>query len=204
LRAPHYLTGVAKPQIAGESTINKSQLIDELGQRMTLAQKIGQCVVVGMSGTVITNDLREAITRYHCGGVRLSPFCRVFRYFSDERAKKQEVGSDFVPSMQKMAKQGISPHVTPEQFAGMLNELRDLAAQRDLIIPLQLNTIRSPHDIFDHPALFSQLLEEEWHSLQTYETAFGYDQDEEMAGWRPRARGRSQVTTHSICDHTEA
>jgi hypothetical protein len=32
-----------------------------------------------------------------------------------------------------MAKQGISPHVTPEQFAGMLNELWDLAAQRDVV-----------------------------------------------------------------------
>lgn len=105
---------------------------------MTLAQKIGQCVVVGMSGTVITNDLRETITRYHCGGVRLSPFCRIFRYFSNEQAKKQKVGSDFVPSMQKMVKQGLSPHVTPEQFAGMLNELRDLAAQRDLAIPLHM------------------------------------------------------------------
>ena len=54
--------------------------------RMSLEQKIGQCVVVGMSGTVITNDLREAITRYHASGIRLSGFTRMFKYFSDDKA----------------------------------------------------------------------------------------------------------------------
>lgn len=112
------------------------QLLEDLLQNMTLEQKIGQCVVVGMSGTVITNDLREAITRYQCSGVRLSPFGRIFRYFSDEKAKAQEVGPDFRPSMQKIAKPGLPAYATPQQFVEMLNELRDLAARRDPAIPL--------------------------------------------------------------------
>jgi beta-N-acetylhexosaminidase len=112
--------------------------IESLLGKMSLEQKIGQCVVVGMSGTVITNDLREAITRFHASGIRLSGFTRMFKYFSDEKAKKQELGSDFVPSLQKLANEGLPPWASPEQYAAMLNELRDLAAQRDPAIPLHM------------------------------------------------------------------
>jgi beta-N-acetylhexosaminidase len=112
--------------------------IEDLVGKMSLEQKIGQCVVVGMSGTVITNDLREAITRFHCSGIRLSGFTRMFKYFSDEKAKKQDLGPDFVPSLQKLAGEGLPPYATPEQYAAMLNELRELAAQRDPALPLHM------------------------------------------------------------------
>jgi hypothetical protein len=106
--------------------MKKEPWIETTLSGMSLEQKIGQCVVVGMSGTVITNDLREAITRYHCSGVRLSPFTRMFSYFSDEKAKKQELDAGFVPSMQKIATGGLPPSTTPEQYAEMLNELRQV------------------------------------------------------------------------------
>lgn len=105
---------------------------------MSLEQKVGQCVVVGMSGTVITNDLREAIVRYHCGGVRLSPFTRIFRYFTDSKAKPQELGPDFAPSMQKIADPGPPPYCSPEDYAEMLNALKLLAVGRDPAIPLHM------------------------------------------------------------------
>lgn len=118
--------------------MQKEQWIEDLLGKMTLEQKIGQCVVVGMSGTVITNDLREAILRYQCSGIRLSGFARMFRYFSDEKAKKQDLGSDFVPSMQKLALDGLPPYCGPEGYAQVMNDLRDLAAQRDPQIPLHM------------------------------------------------------------------
>jgi beta-N-acetylhexosaminidase len=112
--------------------------IEDLLSRMSVEQKIGQCVVVGMSGTVITNDLREAITRYHASGIRLSGFTRMFKYFSDDKAKQQELGADFVPSLQKLNNEGLPPWVSPEQYAAMLNELRALAAARQPGIPLHM------------------------------------------------------------------
>lgn len=112
--------------------------IDKLMARMSVEQKIGQCVVVGMSGTQITNDLREAITRHHCGGIRLSPFMRIFRYFSDDKAKTQEVGSDYVSSIEKIAHQGLPVYRTPEQYAALLNELRELGRTRTPGIPLHM------------------------------------------------------------------
>jgi len=117
---------------------NKDTFIENIISKMSLQQKVGQCVVVGMSGTVITNDLKEAIVRYQCGGIRTSPFLRLFRYFSDDKAKKAEMGDDFVPSMQKIALQGLPPYKTPEQYAEVLNELKDLAAQREPAIPLHI------------------------------------------------------------------
>ncbi len=116
----------------------KEAWIEALLGKMSLEQKIGQCVVVGMSGTVITNDLREAITRYHASGIRLSGFTRMFKYFSDDKAKRQELGADFVPSLQKLNNEGLPPYATPEQYAAMLNELRELAAARNPGIPLHM------------------------------------------------------------------
>jgi beta-N-acetylhexosaminidase len=118
--------------------MKSEQAIETILAQMTLEQKIGQCVVIGMSGTVITNDLREAITRYDCGGLRLSPFTRMFRYFSDGKAQAQELGADFEPSMQKIAEGGLPPYATPQQYAETLNELRRLAAQRTPAIPLHM------------------------------------------------------------------
>src|SRR2546423_1194663 len=118
--------------------MKKDAWIETLLAKMTLEQKIGQCVVVGMSGTVITNDLREAITRFHCSGIRLSGFTRMFKYFSDDKAKRQELGADFVPSLQKLAGEGLPPYATTEQYAAMLNELRALAAARSPAIPLHM------------------------------------------------------------------
>jgi beta-N-acetylhexosaminidase len=144
LRAKVSFTGT--PELVGKErsvtdinvTENREAFVEQILGRMSVEQKIGQCVVVGMSGTVITNDLREAITRYHCSGVRVSPFYRIFRYFSDERAKGQDLGSDYVPSLQKIAKSGEPPYASPSQYVETLNELRELAARRNPAVPLHI------------------------------------------------------------------
>ncbi|MCG8480768.1 MAG: hypothetical protein MI724_16870 [Spirochaetales bacterium] len=118
--------------------MSKEQYITALLDTMSVRQKIGQCVVVGMSGTQITNDIREAILRHQCGGVRLSPFMKIFRYFSDDRAKSQAVGDDYEPSIEKVAHQGLPPYRTAQQYASMLNELRRLASTRSPAIPLHM------------------------------------------------------------------
>ena len=118
--------------------MEKSEFLKSLMNDMTLEQKIGQCVVVGMSGTHITNDIREAITKYHCSGLRLSGFTRMFRYFSDDKSKQQKFGSDFSPSMQKITQQGDPEYISPEAYTEMLNELRKLAAERKPAIPLHM------------------------------------------------------------------
>jgi len=104
--------------------MDHKRLIEDTLNQMSLEQKVGQCVVIGMSGTVITNDLKEAILRYHCGGIRLSPFTRMFSYFTDARAKDLALGNGYRPSMMKMSSPGPPPYCTPEAYAGVINELR--------------------------------------------------------------------------------
>ncbi len=118
--------------------MNKNKFVEDILSKMSLEQKIGQCVVIGTSGSMITNDVREAITRYHCGGIRLSCFARCFGYFSDEKAVKMKMGPDFVPSMEKNVKKGVAHWVSPEDYAETLNELRKLAAAREPAIPLHM------------------------------------------------------------------
>jgi len=114
-------------------------MIDALLGRMSLEQKIGQCLVFGMSGTTITNDVREAITRYQVSGLRLSPFVKMFRYFSDEEARRTSVDDpDYRPSMRKIAKPGLPPHLSPAEYCALLNELKGLAAARSPALPLHL------------------------------------------------------------------
>lgn len=118
--------------------MDKKEFIEDILAKMTLEQKIGQCIVIGTSGSMITNDVREAITRYHCGGIRLSCFARCFGYFSDEQAVKMEMPEGFVPSMEKNVKQGVAHWASPEEYAATLNELRQLAAEREPGIPLHM------------------------------------------------------------------
>ncbi|MDX9959320.1 MAG: glycoside hydrolase family 3 protein [Spirochaetia bacterium] len=115
-----------------------SEFVERLLATMSLEQKIGQCVVVGMSGTRITNDLREAIVRYQAGGLRLSPFARIFRYFSDDKAAKKTFEAGYRPSLEKRAGEGLPPYATPAEYAATLNELRSLAAARSPAIPLHM------------------------------------------------------------------
>ena len=115
-----------------------SDFVERILAAMSLEQKIGQCVVVGMSGTRITNDLREAIVRYQAGGLRLSPFARIFRYFSDDKAARKAFEAGCRPSLEKIAGEGLPPYATPEDYAATLNELRSLAAARSPAIPLHM------------------------------------------------------------------
>jgi hypothetical protein len=63
------------------------------------------------------------------------------------------------------------------------DELRALPldkAKRVLMINQQYS-LKTPNDIHDHPALFAQLMEDGWPTLQTYETPFGFNEKEDAA-----------------------
>jgi beta-N-acetylhexosaminidase len=56
-----------------------------------------------------------------------------------------------------------------------------LDRRKKVLLINQQYSLKTPNDVFDHPALFSQLMEEEWPTLHTYETSFGYNEKEEEA-----------------------
>ena len=44
---------------------------EEILKKMSLAEKAGQMVIVGLEGTVVNNDIEKMITDYHVGGIIL-------------------------------------------------------------------------------------------------------------------------------------
>jgi beta-N-acetylhexosaminidase len=116
--------------------------VDDLLGKMTLAQKIGQMLVFGFAGPVITPDIVDMIQKYHVGGLRI---CLKFR--------TQTLLHDLKPGTKpnkNILRSLVHPHgnhidyadpshctsCTPKEYAEVLNRLRDYAFDRDLGIPI--------------------------------------------------------------------
>jgi beta-N-acetylhexosaminidase len=104
--------------------------------KMTPDQKIGAVITFGMSGTIIKQTVVEAIQKYHCAGIRITPYCRFwYSYIDPKNGKilveiKDETGT----------KKGVSPSYCPiNEFAQVLHQLQTLAAQRSLGIGLHIS-----------------------------------------------------------------
>ena len=66
--------------------------------------------------------------------------------------------------------------------------------EKTLLINQQFS-VKTPNDQWDHPALFQELMEEDWPQLQTFETAFGADEggvNEEETAFRYASDGKWQ------------
>jgi beta-N-acetylhexosaminidase len=94
--------------------------VDRLVGEMTLDQKVGQCMTLAFYGTVVTNEAVELIEKLHCGGLRVTPHVNTS-------------GSHDVVRR-------LAPYLTPAGYAGVLNELQEVAAARPLGLPLHMVT----------------------------------------------------------------
>jgi len=116
--------------------------VDELLGKMTLEHKIGQMMVFGFAGPVITPDIIDMIKKYHVGGLRI---CLKFR--------TQTLLHDLKPGTKpdnNILRSLVHPYgnhidyadpshctsCTPKEYAEVLNRLRDYALDRDLGIPI--------------------------------------------------------------------
>lgn len=130
---------LTKPQKAGEA---KQQKIESLLGEMTLAQKVGQMMVFGFCGPVITPDIKELIQKYHVGGLRISQKFRSVSLAHDVkpgttpdemtlRSIEQPEGnhrdySDF----------GAATSASAYEYTKVLNQLRAYSKDRDLGVPI--------------------------------------------------------------------
>jgi beta-N-acetylhexosaminidase len=120
---------------------NKKWIDDLLGE-MSLEQKVGQMMVFGFAGPVITPDIVDMIQKYHVGGLRI---CLKFR--------TQTLLHDLKPGTkpnENMLRSLVHPYgnhidyadpsrctsCTPQEYAEVLNQLRDYALDRKLGIPI--------------------------------------------------------------------
>ena len=121
---------------------SKEKWVDDLLGKMPLEQKIGQKMVFGFAGPIITPDVKELIQKYHVGGLRICLKFRSQTLFHDQKPGT-EPNQNVLRSLEYPSglnrdfadpKQCVS--CSPQEYASVLNRLRDYALDRSLGIPL--------------------------------------------------------------------
>ncbi|MDR0455319.1 MAG: hypothetical protein LBH20_01380 [Treponema sp.] len=113
-----------------------NQFIKNLILRMSEDQKIGSLLTLGFAGTMVRPHIHDAILKYHCGGLRLTPGSRLFGSYVDPRSGKTVMD---VTDTRGYKKEMPPPSVTASQYAQILEELSVLAASRPLGLPLHFS-----------------------------------------------------------------
>lgn len=109
--------------------------IKELIEKMTVDQKIGALLTLGFAGTVARQHIYDYITKYHCGGLRLSTEARVFGNYVDPKSAKAVV----TVASKTGVKYGVAPVCTASEYKAVLDDLQAAARQRPLSIPLHFS-----------------------------------------------------------------
>jgi len=122
--------------------MTRERWVDEVMGRLTLRQKVGQMLVLGFCGPVVTPDVIELIRKHEVGGLRVSTKFRGLSMISDlppgsrlpefkERSFRYPTGSsrDFSDNHRGIA-------ATPQQYAETLNTLRQIALERPSGVPI--------------------------------------------------------------------
>ncbi len=121
---------------------NKEKFIDDIINNMTLEQKIGQCLVIGFVGTVITPEILNRIKKYTPAGIRTGLTFRIKSAIYDPYAYNEE----FLDRVIRQPKGTVKdfcldipvPHCTNEEYCAFLNTLKACAAESGAKIPLHI------------------------------------------------------------------
>ncbi len=120
----------------------KHQHIDKLMGQMSLEQKVGQLMVLGFCGPVITPDIIDLIRKYHVGGLRIS---QKFRYMSithdvkpGSEPDESTMRSIYYPNEnhRDFSQFKATTSASAYEYAQVLNKLRQVSQDRELGIPI--------------------------------------------------------------------
>jgi beta-N-acetylhexosaminidase len=110
--------------------------IKGLVSRMHEDQKIGALLTLGFTGTMIRPHIRDAIVKYHCGGLRLTPVSRLFGSYVNPKSGETVVD---VTDTKGYKNDMPPPAFDAVQYAGLLDELAALARNHPLGLPLHFS-----------------------------------------------------------------
>lgn len=114
----------------------QSPYITALIGQMSLDEKIGALLTLGFAGVVPKQNVYDYITKYHCGGLRLSPEFRVFGNYVDPNSNKTVVK---VKTVSGLKYDKLAPVCTASEYKAVLDDLQRTARARHLSIPLHLS-----------------------------------------------------------------
>lgn len=139
--------------------------IDNLLGKMSIEQKIGQLLIFGFCGPVITPDIVEFIKKYHIGGIRVSQGLRILTLNNDFRPgeipDRKTSESLVLPRGKNRDYSNKIPTIaTSYEYAKVYNQLRQYALDRELGIPIHFtidqegnasDDMTSGQKLFPHP-----------------------------------------------------
>jgi beta-N-acetylhexosaminidase len=120
-----------------ETTMTLNSRIDQLLDKMTLEQKIGQMLALGFSGTYPHPDILRMIEQYHVAGFRVTPSSRKFiRELKEGSPGEKRVRRAPEPDERSYGANIGAPHIPAAEYARVLNVLRQRSLETGAGIPL--------------------------------------------------------------------
>jgi len=104
---------------------DKQKFIEDILSRMSLEQKVGQCITFEFCGTRVDSHAYDKILRHQVGGLRITPHI----YTEEPYGSRLVAGAEM---------QRLSPYAPPEIYAQILNRLQEIALSREPAIPLHI------------------------------------------------------------------
>ena len=124
--------------------MDKYRVVDEALGKMTLRQKVGQLFTQAFYGSLVTADVEQMIRNMDCAGLRVTSFYRQFRHYArpgqqresfDKSSPADMPADQFSDVKDQLCK---PPYLNVEEYAALLNRLKEIAAERSYNSPLHL------------------------------------------------------------------
>jgi beta-N-acetylhexosaminidase len=121
---------------------DKQDHIQELISKMTIEQKVGQCLVIGFVGTIITPEILKRIRNYSPAGIRAGLTFRVKTAVHDPYAYNHDFLHRVLRNPKDTVKDYIPrkpvPNCTNTEYCEFLNTMKTEALKNGLGIPLHI------------------------------------------------------------------
>jgi beta-N-acetylhexosaminidase len=121
---------------------DKNDFVNQLVDKMTIEQKVGQCFVIGFCGTIVTPEILKRIRKIKPAGIRAGLTFRAKTALHDPYAtsdvfahrvlrEPKDGVKDIIPGL-------LPPHCTNEDYCTFLNTMKEEALKDGLGIPLHI------------------------------------------------------------------
>ena len=109
---------------------------------MSLEQKIGQCLVIGFVGNVVTPEILKRIRNYYPSGIRAGLTFRIKTAVHDPYATSEKFAHRVIRAPRGTVKDFVpgfpAPRVTNAEYCEFLNTLKQAALDNGLGLPLHI------------------------------------------------------------------
>jgi beta-N-acetylhexosaminidase len=124
--------------------MDKYCVVGEALGKMTLRQKVGQLFTQAFYGSLVTADVEHMITNMDCAGLRVTSFYRQFRHYARPGQQRESFDRSSPADMPADQFSDVKDHICKppylniEEYAAVLNRLKQVAAERSYNSPLHL------------------------------------------------------------------